>query len=51
MVDVLTAPQQMKADTSLRTLTAISVAHWLSNFHLFVLPMLCPFLIVRLGVG
>jgi MFS family permease len=51
MVDVLTAPQQMKADTSLRTLMAISVAHWLSHFHLFVLPMLFPFLIARLGVG
>ena len=51
MADILAAPQQMKADTSLRTLTAISVAHWLSHFHLFVLPMLFPFLIVRLGVG
>jgi len=51
MVDVLAAPQHMKADTSLRTLTGISVAHWVSHFHLFVLPMLFPFLKAQLGVG
>ena len=51
MVDVLTAPQQTKADSALRTLTGISVAHWLSHFHLFVLPMLFPFLKTQLGVG
>src|ERR1041384_2301294 len=51
MVDVLAAPQQGKADGSLRTLAAISVAHWVSHFHLFVLPMLFPFLKERLGVG
>src|ERR1700704_4241026 len=51
MVDVLAAPQQVKADTSLRTLTAISVAHWVSHFHLFVLPMLFPYLKAQLGVG
>src|SRR3977135_4432582 len=51
MVDVLAAPQQAKADNALRTLTAISIAHWLSHFHLFVLPMLFPFLKAQLGVG
>jgi MFS family permease len=51
MVDILAAPQQTKADTSLRTLTAISVAHWVSHFHLFVLPMLFPYLKAQLGVG
>lgn len=51
MVDVLAAPQHVKADSSLRTLTAISVAHWVSHFHLFVLPMLFPFLKQQLGVG
>src|SRR6476646_7060938 len=51
MVDVLAAPQQAKADNARRTLTAISVAHWLSHFHLFVLPMLFPFLKTQLGVG
>jgi MFS family permease len=51
MVDILAAPQQSKADTSLRTLTAISIAHWVSHFHLFVLPMLFPYLKAQLGVG
>jgi sugar phosphate permease len=55
MVDILAAPQQSKADlktdASLRTLAAISVAHWVSHFHLFVLPMLFPFLKAQLGVG
>ena len=51
MVDVLAAPQQAKIDTSLRTLVGISTAHWVSHFHMFVLPMLFPFLKDRLGVG
>src|SRR5712672_1663942 len=51
MVDVLAAPQQAKTDASLRTLAAISTAHWVSHFHLFVLPMLFPFLKKQLGVG
>ena len=51
MVDVLAAPQQAKADGSLRTLAAISTAHWVSHFHMFVLAMLFPFLKNQLGVG
>src|SRR3954468_12589142 len=51
MVDILAAPPQAKTDTSLRTLIAISTAHWVSHFHLFVLPMLFPFLKQQLGVG
>jgi MFS family permease len=51
MVDVLAAPQQAKADASLRTLAGVSTAHWVSHFHLFVLPMLFPFLKEQLGVG
>jgi MFS family permease len=63
MVDVLAAPQQTeaqerakekagaKSDSSLRTLIAISTAHWVSHFHMFVVPMLFPFLKEQLGVG
>src|SRR5262245_65134972 len=51
MADVLAAPQQGKADAGLRTLSLISTAHWVSHFHLLVLPMLFPFLKQQLGVG
>src|ERR1700746_305425 len=54
MVDILAAPQQdqaeSKVDSGLRTLTLISVAHWVSNVHILVLPMLFPFLKTTLGV-
>ena len=51
MVDVLATPQQTKSDSALRTLVLISAAHWVSHFHLLVLPMLFPFLKAQLGVG
>src|ERR1700747_2158169 len=54
MADVLAAPQQAKqarTDSEFRTLSLVSVAHWVSHFHLLVLPMLFPFLKAQLGVG
>lgn len=51
MADVLAAPQQSRTDSALRTLTGISIAHWVSHFHIMVLPMLFPFLKAQLGVG
>jgi MFS family permease len=55
MADILAASQQSqpvsRADSGLRTLTLISVAHWVSHFHMLVLPMLFPFLKPALGVG
>jgi MFS family permease len=56
MADILAARQQAafeRADKGeqFRTLGAISVAHWVSHFHIFVLPMLFPFLKQQLNVG
>ena len=63
MADILATPQQAKTqaktqakrrtrtDEQLRTLVGISTAHWVSHFHIFVLPMLFPFLKAQLAVG
>jgi len=50
MVDgVINLPRER--DAPLRTLTGISIAHWVSHFYILVLPMLFPFLKEQLGVG
>jgi MFS family permease len=51
MVDIAAGGTEPRTDTSLRTLAAVSTAHWVSHFHMFVLPMLFPFLKQQLGVG
>src|SRR5215212_5787673 len=51
MVDVLAAPQRVKSDSAPRTLALVSTTHWVSHFHMIVLPMLFPFLKAQLGVG
>ncbi len=56
MADILATPQQAASqpaenDDQLRTLGLISVAHWVSHFHIFALPMLFPFLKQQLNVG
>jgi MFS family permease len=55
MVDILAATQQIGArsptDASRRTLILVSTAHWVSHFHILVLPMLFPFLKQQFGVG
>jgi MFS family permease len=51
MVDLTADANHARSATSPRTLAAISTAHWVSHFHLLVLPMLFPFLKQQLGVG
>src|ERR1700742_2113562 len=53
MADIVAAPQQaqIKTYTATRTLGLIWVPHWVSHFHLLVLPMLFPSLKQQLGVG
>src|ERR1700750_2359565 len=55
MADVLAASQHTQAlpqaTSSLRTLSLVALAHWVSHFHMLVLPMLFPFLKQQLGVG
>jgi MFS family permease len=50
MVDVAAGTTSARANTELRTLTLISIAHWVSHYYILVLPMLYPFLKGRLGV-
>src|SRR5437870_2075875 len=51
MAELTADATRAKPTAALRTLTAISTAHWVSHFHLLVLPMLFPFLKQQLGVG
>src|SRR3954453_11225964 len=51
MADVLAGTNQGRSDSPLRPLAGVSTAHWVSHFHLLVLPMLFPFLKEQLGVG
>ena len=50
MVDGVANPPRER-DATLRTLTGISIAHWVSHFYILVPPMLFPFLKEQLGVG
>lgn len=43
--------RQAAAKSASRVLGVISTVHWVSHFHIFVLPMLFPFLKEQLGVG
>jgi MFS family permease len=50
MVDVVAPSRRTQSDSRLRTLTLISAAHWVSHFHMLVLPMLFPFLKTALNI-
>ena len=50
MVDVTAGTTGARANTELRSLTLVSIAHWVSHYYILVLPMLYPFLKERLGV-
>ncbi len=51
MATPLAEARPQEPDPSLRTLAAISGAHWVSHFYIFVLPMLFPFFKAQLAVG
>jgi MFS family permease len=51
VTDVATRPDAGERSNEVRTLAAVSTAHWVSHFHILVLPPLFPYLKDRLGVG
>ncbi|MBS0241163.1 MAG: MFS transporter [Proteobacteria bacterium] len=51
MVTDVAGAVRPEARSETRTLLAVSTAHWVSHFHILVLPPLFPFLKDRLGVG
>ncbi len=51
MADIVAGSDRAETQSELRSLTVISIAHWLSHYFILVLPMLFPFLKERLGVG
>lgn len=51
VTDVATRAHSGERSNEIRTLAAVSTAHWVSHFHILVLPPLFPFLKDRLGVG
>ncbi|MEZ5816271.1 MAG: MFS transporter [Hyphomicrobiaceae bacterium] len=52
VTDVATGPTPSSEQSSeFKTLVAVSTAHWVSHFHILVLPPLFPYLKERLGVG
>ena len=51
VTDVAIRPPRGARSNEVRTLAAVSTAHWVSHFHILVLPPLFPFLKDRLGVG
>jgi MFS family permease len=51
VTDVAADRTPAERESEFRTLLAVSTAHWVSHFHILVLPPLFPFLKDRLGVG
>lgn len=51
MADIVAGSERSETQSELRSLTVISIAHWLSHYYILVLPMLYPFLKDKLGVG
>ena len=51
MVTDVSRPEDARVSRDLATLTAVSLAHWVSHVHILVLALLIPLLNKELGVG